>query len=177
VKVKVNVTDMRHVRRRTSWCAACGLLIAGGGCGYSSNPLQPQTIRTVYVEMFQSKEFRRGLEMQLTEAIRKEIDRGTPYRNAPKNRADTILSGEILEVRQATLGIDFLTDMPRELAATFVISYRWKDMRTGRILVDNPQFTQTVEYVPPIKETFYIASEEAANKLARRIVDSMETGW
>ncbi len=168
---------MQHVSRKAAWCFACGLMIAAGGCGYSSTPLQRQGIRTVYVEMFQSKEFRRGIEMQLTEALRKELDRGTPYRNAPKNRADTVLSGEIVEVRQGVLGKNFLTDMPRELAATFVISYRWKDMRTGRILVENPQFVQTVEYVPPIKETFYIASEQAVNELARRIVDSMETAW
>lgn len=168
---------MQRLSLKTAWCAACGLVIAAGGCGYSSSPLQRQDVRTVYVEMFQSKEFRRGLEMQITEALRKEIDRGTPYRNAPKNRADTILSGEVLEVRQAVLGKNWLTDMPSELAATFVISYRWKDMRTGRILVENKQFTQTVEYVPPAKETFFIGSAEAVNKLARRIVDSMETGW
>lgn len=168
---------MEHRSLNAPGACACGLLIAAAGCGYSSDPLQPQTVRTVYVEMFQSKEFRRGIEMQLTEALRKEIDRGTPYRNAPKNRADTVLSGEILEVRQGLLGKTWATDNALELAATFVISYRWKDMRTGRMLVENRQFTQTVEYVPPIQETFYIASEEAVNKLARRIVDSMESGW
>jgi len=50
-------------------------------------------------------------------------------------------------------------------------------MRTGRILVENKEFTQTVEYVPPVGEPFSVASEQAVNKLARRIVDSMETGW
>lgn len=171
------VTQMRHDPFPALACLACGLTIALGGCGYSHEALQPQNIRTVYVEMFQSKEFRRGIEMQLTEALRKEIDRGTPYRNAPKNRADTVLSGEILEVRQGVLGKNRPLDTPTELAATFVISYRWKDMRTGRILVENKEFTQTVEYVPPIGEPFSVASEQAVNKLARRIVDSMETGW
>jgi hypothetical protein len=168
---------MQHLSlRQLGWLAGVLALLAGG-CGYSTTSLHPQTVRTVYVEMFQSKEFRRGIEMQLTESLRKELDRGTPYRNAPKNRADTVLSGEILEVRQAVLGKGFNTDLPRELAATFVISYRWKDMRTGRILAENKQFVETVEYVPPVGETFFTASEEAVNKLARRIVDSMETGW
>ncbi len=168
---------MRRITLQAVGGIGLGLIACAGGCGYSSSSLHPQGIRTVYVEMFQSKEFRRGLEMQLTEALRKEIDRGTPYRNAPKNRADTVLSGEVLEVRQGSLGRDFITDKPRELAATIVVSYRWKDLRTGRILVESPQFTQTIEYVPPLKETFYMASEEGMNKLARRIVDSMETGW
>ena len=127
--------------------------------------------------MFQSKEFRRRLEMQLTEALRKEIDRNTPYRNTEKTRADTVLSGEILEVRQSPLGRDFRTDLPRQLAATIVVSYRWKDMRTGKILVENQEFAQTVDYVPALDETFSMASEEGMNKLARKIVDSMETAW
>lgn len=163
-----------------TWQRALALVAAGScltGCGYSSSSLHPSGIRTVYVEMFQSREFRRDIEFELTEALRKEIDRSTPYRNAPKSRADTVLSGEILEVRQGTLGRDFLTDMPRELAATFVISYRWKDLRTGRILVENPNFVQTVDYVPPVREDFFVARQEAVNRLARRIVDTMETPW
>ena len=60
---------MRHDPFPALGCLACGLTIALGGCGYSHEALQPQNIRTVYVEMFQSKEFRRGIEMQLTEAL------------------------------------------------------------------------------------------------------------
>src|SRR5262245_11670820 len=89
------------------------MLAAVSGCGYSSGGLYRENICTVYVEMFQSKEFRRGIEFQLTEALRKQIDRGTPYRNAPREKADTVLSGEILEWREATMGRT-LTDLPRQ---------------------------------------------------------------
>ena len=65
------------------------------------------------------------------EALRKQIDRSTPYRNAPKERADTIISGEVLEWREATLGRGFESDYPRETAATLIIRFRWQDMRTG----------------------------------------------
>ncbi len=147
------------------------------GCGYRSDGLYRQDIRTVYVEMFQSKEFRRGIEFQLTEAVRKEIDRTTPYKNARKEKADTVLSGEILEWREATLGHDMITALPRETAGTLVIRYRWQDMRTGKLLVDQPRMVTTVEYVRPVGENLRHATDDAAARLARKIVASMETPW
>ena len=165
---------------RTAWCglwAAAAAVPLATGCGYSSSSLYPSGVRSVYVEMFQSKEFRRGLEMQLTEALRKEIDRRTEYRNAKRNQADSVLSGEILEVRQSTLGEDLVTGRPRQMAATFVTRFRWKDMRTGKILAERDQWIQTVEHVPPVGEDFFHASEAGLNELATRIVDTMETGW
>lgn len=147
------------------------------GCGYTSEPLYRSSIRSVYVEMFQSKEFRRGIEFELTEALRKEIDRTTPYRNAPRERADTLLTGEILEWREQTLGRDFITNLPRETAATISIRYTWKDLRTGKLLVEQPRFITTVQYVRPAGETAYNAREDATVKAARLIVQSMESPW
>ncbi|GMV98107.1 MAG: hypothetical protein HRF43_02375 [Phycisphaerae bacterium] len=127
--------------------------------------------------MFQSKEFRRGIEFQLTEALQKEIARRTPYRNAPREKADTILTGEILEWREATLGRDFVAALPRETASSLMIRYRWQDMRTGKLLVDQPRLVTTVEYVRPAGETVYNAREDAAVRMARKVVDSMMTPW
>jgi len=147
------------------------------GCGYSGDSLYRKNIRSVYVEMFQSKEFRRGIEFQMTEALRKQIDRQTPYKNAAREKADTILSGEILEWREATIGHDFTLALPRETAATLVIRYRWQDMRTGKLLVDQPRLITTVQYVRPTGETVYNAREDAVNRLARKVVAGMETPW
>jgi hypothetical protein len=146
------------------------------GCGYSTGGLYREGVKTVYVEMFQSREFRRGIEFQLTEAVRKQIDRQTPYRNAPKNKADTIITGEILEWREATLGRE-PTGQARETAGTLAIRYRWQDMRTGKLLVDQPRLLTTVEYVRPVGETVYNARDDAVDRMARRIVESMATSW
>ena len=160
--------------------AGLGLLaVAGlaGGCGYSNESLHRTSVRTVYVEMFQSKEFRRGIEFQVTEALRKTIDRGTPYRNAAPQRADTVITGEILEWREATIGHDFITDRPRETAATLSLRFRWQDRRTGKLLVDKPLLVTTVQYVRPTGEDVYDARENAANQIARQIVAAMESPW
>ena len=147
------------------------------GCGYSNESLHPQTVRTVFVEMFQSREFRRGIEFQLTEALRKEINVSTPYTNASPEKADTILSGEVLEWREASLGWDPISLRPREMAATLIIRYRWKDVRTGKLLRDRPRFVTTVTYVPPTDETVDSGRLDAVSKLAREIVGDMENSW
>ncbi len=156
-------------------------LLAGAllacGCGYSNDSLHPQTIRTVYVEMFQSREFRRGIEFELTEALRKEVNVSTPYTNAPPEKADTILSGEVLEWRESSLGWDPIAIRPRETAATLVVRYRWKDVRTGKLLRDRPRFVTTVTYVRPAGETVAQGRLDAVGKLARNIVSDMENSW
>mgnify|MGYP002622691045 CR=1 len=160
---------------RTALLLLVGCVVTG--CGYSTESLHRSDVRSVYVEMFQSREFRRGIEMQLTEALRKQVDRTTPYKNAPREKADTILSGEVLEWRESTLGTDFVADQPRQTAATLTVRYRWQDQRTGKLLVDQPRFVQTVEYVRPVGETVDDGRNDATNKIARRIVESMESPW
>jgi hypothetical protein len=137
----------------------------------------PQNVRTVYVEMFQSREFRRGLEFTLTEALQKRILQDTPYKIADKSIADTMISGEVLEVRQNTLGRNYYTGQPRQTQATFIIRFQWKDMRNGQILVDQPRFMQSVEYIPPAGQTFDNAADKALDELAERIVEQMMAPW
>jgi len=92
--------------------------------------------------MFQSKEFRRGIEFQLTEALRKQIDRSTPYRNAPKEKADTIITGEVLEWQEATLGRD-ITNLPRETPE------RWPFATDGRICGPASCWWSSPGWLPP----------------------------
>ncbi|NLX15159.1 MAG: hypothetical protein GXY44_16135 [Phycisphaerales bacterium] len=159
------------------WCLVLTFALAVvTGCGYSSESLYPSNVRTVYVDMAQSKEFRRGIEFQLTEALRKEIDRMTPYRNAPREKADTLFTAEVLEWRESTLGRSWL-DRPRQTAATLAIRYRWQDMRTGKILAEHPRFITTVEYVRPAGETTHNAIDDATSKMARKIVESLARDW
>jgi hypothetical protein len=172
---------IRHHRLPGSYIGLPGvlaaLILAPGGCGYSSEPLHPQTVRTVYVEMAQSREFRRGIEFQLTEALRKQVDLGTQYTNSPSKKADTILSAEVLEWRESSLGWSPITTEPRETVATLIIRYRWKDVRTGKLLRDRSRFATTVTYVQPAGQTVADARLDAVSKMARKIVDDMENGW
>lgn len=164
------------------WHMTAGLVLAvvtvgATGCGYSNQSLYRDSVRTVYVEMFQSKEFRRNIEFQLTEALQKQIERSTPYKNAPKGRADTVIEGEVLEWRETAVAKDPITDRPVQNIGNLAIRYRWKDMRTGKLLVDRPLTVTTSDYVKLLGEQSFDAYELAVNQMARKIVESMETPW
>ncbi len=147
------------------------------GCGYTTKRPFPTDIQTVHVEMLHSKEFRRELEFRLTESIIKRIEMDTPYRIAPRIVADALLTGEIVKVENRTLGDDFDTDLPREIGTTVVVRYRFKDMRTGAVLVQRPRFVDQTSYIPPVGETFAQGMTRALDGLAEQIVETMETEW
>jgi hypothetical protein len=161
------------LRRLGCGSALCTVLVVATGCGYRMQRPFREDVQTVYVPIFQSREFRRGLEFQLTEALKKRIEQDTPYRLAHRDQADTELIGEILEVRQAVLGNDFRTDLPRELSMLVVVRYHWKDLRSGEVLVERELAPMRVDYIPPVGEDFFEASQESLEDLAERIVESM----
>lgn len=153
--------------------ALCGLT----GCGYSSDNLFRTHVKTVYVQMFDTREFRRDLEFMLTEAVKKRIATDTPYRVAPKETADTILKGEVLEERQAAFAPSFRSRQPRDKQMTLVVRMEWEDVRTGRMLVDRPLLLQAGDYLPPAGETEKLAQQKGVDRLAARIVAQMYNEW
>ncbi|MEK6799527.1 MAG: LptE family protein [Planctomycetota bacterium] len=147
------------------------------GCGYTSARPFREDIRTVHVEMFQSQEFRRELEFRLTESLIKRVEMDTRYRVAPQKTADALLSGEILEVQNRTLGDSFDSDQPREIGSTVVVRFAFKDLRSGEILVDRPRFVYQTSYIPPVGENFSTGTTRAMDGLAEAIVEAMESPW
>jgi hypothetical protein len=160
-------------------CAAAVLVLTViSGCGYSTKRPFRSNIETVHVEMLQSREFRRNLEFELTEALVKRIEMDTPYRIANRPYADTEFTGEILEVRQRVIGNRFGSDDPREIGSTVVMRYRWKDLRSGEILVERPRFVHMTSYIPGVGESFAKGIEvRGLDQMAERIVETMESDW
>jgi hypothetical protein len=152
-------------------------LALAGGCGYSASHPFRTDIQTVHVEMLQSKEFRRELEFRLTESIVKRVERDTPYRIVPKERADAVFSGEILAVENRTFGVDPETDLPREIGSTVVVRFRLQNVRTGEVLLERPRFMYQTSYIPPLGETFDDGMTRAMDGLAEQIVEAMESAW
>ena len=147
------------------------------GCGYRAGGPYRTDVKTVYVDMAGSKDFRRDLEFTLTEALKKRIGMDTPFRLAGREKADTILMTEVLEERQAALAPDFKTRQPREKQLMLAVRVQWKDVRTGRILVDHPALLQAVDYLPAADEPEKLAQERAIDRLAQRIVALMYEDW
>jgi len=154
-----------------------GLLVILTGCGYSSDAVFRTDIKTVYVEMYESRTFRRNLEFMLTEAVKKRVGSDTPYRLASREKADTILKGEVLEERQATFAPDFRSRQPRDKQMTLVVRVEWKDVRSGRILVDRPLLLQAADYLPQAGESEEFSQQKGIDRLATRIVAQMYNEW
>jgi len=164
-------------RAAVSGMLLAALMLLSTGCSYSTRRPFPEDIRTVHVEMFHSREFRRELEFRLTEAVIKRIHMDTPYRIAPLRTADVVVTGEILSVRNRTFGSDLDDDLPREIGSTIAVRFQVKDLRDGRILVDRPRYVYQTNYIPPVGETFEDGMVRGIDGLAEQIVQTMESAW
>ena len=145
--------------------------------GYKAGFLYPADIQTVYVQGFTSQEFRREIEIRLTEAVIKRILMETPYRLGHKSDADTILYGELRSVPVTLLGTDFDRNLPKENQIVLVVDWTWKNRRTGEVLAQQRGHEQAGEYIPLAGENFFDAVEVAVNRMSERIVERMRSDW
>ncbi len=130
-------TPMRRTAPFSLIAATLGLLVgcAGDGhinlFGYTTAPPYDETIRTVYVPIFENVSFRRGLEFDLTRAVIREIEAKTPYKVANcRERADTELLGKIVSRRKALVNQNQLGEV-REAEVSMVVELQWRDLRPG----------------------------------------------
>jgi hypothetical protein len=145
-------------------------------CGYSTRPLYNAGYRTVAVPIFSNKSFRREWEFRLTEAITKNIEARTPYKVASRDKADTVLTGEIVEDTANVLTKRLGTNLPRETQFTVLVNFTWKD-RSGRVLVERKDFNRAATEIPQLGERAADAEQMAIERLAAAIVDQMQTEW
>jgi len=187
-----SILDTRSTERRESkiesrvrsalllLCALSALTLGGcsGMFGYSDKSLFPQDVASVRLEMFDNTTFRRGVEYELTDALAKRIEADTPYKIiTSKNRADTVMTGQITNISEAGLSIEYELGgvLEREVLIQAVVN--WKNLKTGELLINNQSVTATASYASQQNQDFKYASTLAVNKVAQKIVELMETKW
>lgn len=185
----MKIDKVRNITRRCidmMRCAAglCSIALCLGFCGcgglsgYSGETLFPTEISSVYVEMFENQSFWRGVEYELTDALAKRIEADTPYKIvSSRDRADSIINGQILSVGQSIVSIERQrgTALEKELELRAAVS--WKDLKTAELLINNRSVSGSATYSPLQQQSFKYASSLAANNLAERIVELMEKEW
>ena len=165
------------------------IVLVAAGCT-NSDPTKGWTIasqyrpgiRTVAVPIWTrgAKEFRRDIEIRLTEAVCKTIEAETPYKIVQdRGRADTLLTGTLRQVRQHVLSFEPRTGTAREIQMTMVVDFTWSDLRTGEVLAEAKAMKVSAEYIPlaPFSEDFFQGSEDALNRVALRVVEQMHNPW
>lgn len=184
---KQNLKDNRFSTARGIFVLVCSCIIVLCtlglcGCaeldGYSNQSLFPQDIETVYLEMFDNQTFRRGAEYELSDALSKRIEVETPYKIvSSRDRADTIMSGQIVLIGESALSIERETGLVLEKEVELTALVNWKNLKTGDLLIDNLSLSATANYSEYQQQDIKYASNLAANNLARKIVGLMEVKW
>jgi hypothetical protein len=159
-------------------------VLAAAGCGYRLGGAYDQQIRSVHVPTFTTESYRRGFELMLTEAVQKNIQSRTHLRLAKEPDADTRLTGRIVRIGKTVLG-ESSNDDPRELQLRFDVLVTWEDVRTGRILAEQrvPIAPEAIPLVsestmaPEVGQSLATATQDGVERMARQIVELMETGW
>lgn len=155
------------------WC----LCVLTGCQGYSNSWLHRQDVSTVYVEMFDTGDFRRGYEFTLTDAICKRIEAQTPYKIvSDRNVADTILSGA-MSVGVGILASERWMGTPLEQETMIAVNVTWKNLKTGQVLVDHQDVYGSASYSSQVGQTMDYSANRAINKAAQKVVELMEQPW
>ncbi len=173
------------IARLTISIALCGLVVAFAGCngdpmlGYSLDTMYRDDVSSVYVPMFirGSDVYRQGEEYRLTEAVIKQIQADTPYRISDRDRADTLLTGELVSITRTVLATNRDTGNPIEQEIIVRVAFTWTNLDTGEVLADVRGLDVAMTYAPDLNEDFFQGSQDVYERAARRIVEYMETPW
>jgi len=167
--MRSNLTRCRSAALALALCA-CAL---STGCGYSTKPLIREDIKTIYVPVFDNQTFRRFHEATLTQAVVDEIKQKTHLRIVPREVADSVLIGEITDIRPTVL----VEDAENEPLLTQLVVYgnfQWIDQRNGRVIAKGENLSASAIRRISRGEPENEALARAFRELARRIVQHME---
>jgi hypothetical protein len=145
--------------------------------GYKWKSLYRDDISTVAVPIFKTRSFDRNIEFALTKAVINQIEARTPYKVVDRDRADTILEGEVIDTEVNTLSLGRRNNIPQEQLYTVKVNFIWKNLHTGRILVRREDFEQSVTYYETLGEDRFHGAQSASEKLAVGIVHELEADW
>jgi len=168
--------------------AAAAFLLGGvvvAGCssdpseGYSFSPLHSDSYRTISVPIFENLTFNHDLEIQLTEAVVKEIQRRTGWAVVRSDQADTTLTGTITDWRLHTLTTKRNSSLVQEQGVELTVDFDWRDNRSGEPLVSRRKFSGVEAFVParPAGEHLEVGKASVIQHLARDIVSELRTAW
>ncbi|HEV8379195.1 MAG TPA: hypothetical protein VGP99_10125, partial [Tepidisphaeraceae bacterium] len=75
------------------------------------------------------------------------------------------------------LSRDFQTNQPREQEMVITVDLIWKDLRTGKILLQRHGLQQEGVFHPPLGEGEFTGSQQAIERFALAIVQEMQADW
>ena len=177
-KAKQQIIHTGHSKRIPFRQLACIIVLLAliSGCGYTNKSLISRNINSIYIPIFENDTFRKGLEFDLTSAVKDEIMSNTKLRILQKDSADTILTGRIMTVKEGMLSSN-VEDNIVESRVTISVHIKLVDRITGRTLVEEDNLKQSAEFIVNRGENINTASQESLVLLAKEIVYHLEETW
>lgn len=147
--------------------------------GYSLKSPYPSNVHTVAVSIFDNNTYVRGIQFDIADALVKQIESSTPYKVSSAGSSDTSLTGRITNVSMRQLSKSTLTGLSEEQVLVVTVDFEWRDLRTGKPLVERRGFTVDALFVPsrPSSEPIDLGRFAAAQALAVDIVGEMRSAW
>ncbi|MFM9996291.1 MAG: LPS assembly lipoprotein LptE [Phycisphaerales bacterium] len=173
------------LRRSAPLCCFAALLLCCFSCasdpadGYSFKSTYAEDVRSVAVPIVENRTFTKGLEVRLTEAIIKEIQRSTPWVVTSRDRADAVFAGAITDSRLRAMSIARGTGLVLEQAVELSVDFDLRLARSGRVLVSRRSFDGVASFVPSrgTGERIELGEAAAVQELARDIVAELRSNW
>lgn len=147
--------------------------------GYAFDSTYDSAVRSVAVPVFENQTFASGVEVELTEAIIKEIQRSTPMVVTRASRADSELRGVVRSVQIRSLANDSITGLTQTMSYKLTVDFEWVDSRTGKPIVTRKSFSSADVFVParPTGERIETGRHATSQRLARDIVSELRETW
>ncbi len=150
--------------------------------GYSFSSTHSGGVHSVAVPIFDNRDFQHGLEIELTDAVIKEIQRATPWvvvQGQGGGGADTTLTGVITSTALHNLSTSSRTGLVQEMALEITVDFDWRDARTGKYLISRRDFRAMESFVPApgSRERLDVGKHAAVQELARSIVNEARSNW
>ena len=153
------------------------LALGAAGCGYSSGSLVNPEYKTVAVPIFENATRYREFEFELTRAVVNQIEKKTHLKVVNnRNAADTILIGELVDF-DPIVTVETTGDVVSQYRVVVVLNVKWRDRRTGKLLLDDPAFSKSADAALEAGETLRDARAEAFSDIAEKLVERMEMEW
>lgn len=161
---------MRAVAR----APAIALLTAVAGCGYTQGSgMDRLGVQTVALDVVGNDTFRQRLEVDLSQALARELPVSSDLMLADRRTADATLQVLLTDDSEYTLVAGARTDPVREGAFSAAVWVRLVG-RDGRLVLER-RIVDRTEFRSPIGEDLTSARAELVNDLARKIALSLES--
>ena len=159
------------------------LALGTAACGYTAGSgLHQKGIRTVFVEVAGNDTFRQRLEVELNDALARELAATSDLLPAGRREADAVLELRLGEASEQTLvygdrGVQGSLDGPtREGGLVATVHMRLVDRRTGKTVVER-RIVDRAEFRSPLGEDLTSANRELARDLARKVALALADGF